>query len=731
MRLPNSQARWDAVLVLLLQIGCGGTDAEDATAESGGANGSGGSGGSSSSGTGGSSGAGDANSTSSGDSGGASSGSSSTTSPVLPMVPGDPDPEAPDTELPELPALVNVNAVATHDSVFISFDPIDGARDYRVYVLPDDEDITVEDDGYLSIQNAIYRCAGDRQTPPTEIDDETIEGNPTNTRVDNQKVAGFTRTLDDARLGYVFATPGEGRVPVYALGEGEADSDNDCFGGVYGATRVKQYVTSSETRDELLANGARDDGIVFYAPDTSDSTLQVFTSEDGEGRYYFSEGPEADMREGAEPAFRVLADAEDSSVPLMRVFYAVTCGRDHDELVAGMTRFERARFQGSDTPMYDVHWSGLTEETTLVVEALAGGCPSNVPGLLAPESRDSYTAENGKFDYPAWLTLDEVRDLSDIGEVYINGQHEADSRPIPVARSFVRVSPGPKPDLDWFMGFGEDESLGTLEDVECGTPSGNCFQQYRMASDEVDISFIAVETPRYAVGSMLGELWVTYSDWAGDTNGKFRMTPSTRGEITADSFLYVTMEVDAITTSRRYPQFLISDQPPPVQHTMVNGNTIIVQTFGNWQPVYELEVCDHRAWDVNDQCPRADLHRYYDDSDAVVGLAPHPELGEHIGVDRPTRFEAYVSSERAYLFLDGLAYGCVDLPSSGVPTGEVTVTFGDVLYHSGVDLIEEYDYYREQFQHQTRRHFDNLGFKSGVPAPAWDEGRFPCTSRLD
>jgi hypothetical protein len=32
----------------------------------------------------------------------------------------------------------------------------------------------------------------------------------------------------------------------------------------------------------------------------------------------------------------------------------------------------------------------------------------------------------------------------------------------------------------------------------------------------------------------------------------------------------------------------------------------------------------------------------------------------------------------------------------------------------------------ETFRTDTTRHFDNLGFKSGVAAPAWDESRLPC-----
>ena len=735
-----------AALGLLCVFGCSSDDDKGGAPYASGSGGTssagsdGGAGGSSSNGGTGNNNNGNGNGNGSGGSSGADTsdnGANNTSSggpPILPTVPGDPDPDAPDTVLPELPALVNVKAVATDDSVAISYEPVDGADDYRVYPLPDDEDITVDDDGHLTIQNAIYRCAGDRQFPPVRVDGEDLHAIYASSFVETD-VFGFTRTLEDATLGYVWVTPGDGRVPVYALGESDGDSDNDC--GRYGdTTRVKRYVTSEAERDALLADGARDDGIVFYAPaPDTDGAEDVLTTTDFTSRYYFLKGsPEADFREGESntPEFTVLKEQEEGTVPLMRVFYDLSCGREHDELVTGMTRFERARYQGSQTPMYDVHWSGLKEETILVVEALVNGCPDRDPAILAPVAKDGYLADLGSFqiDYAPWMTLEDMQDLTDVGDVYINGQHEPDSRPIPIARSFVKIAPGPKPDLDWFTGFGDNDSLGDLEETNCGAPDGNCFQNFRMVSDEVDISWHYVDTERYGMGTMLNELWITYGDLGADTNGKFRLTPTARGEMTDDSFLYVTMDVDAISTGRRYPQFLVSDQPPPLHHTMAEGNTLIVQTFSEWPPFFELEVCDHKVWDVNNQCPRADLRHYFDQDGNLVGVPPNPELSERIGVDRQTRFEAYMSTERAYLFLDGRAYGCVDLPDSGVPSGEVSVTFGDVLYHSGVDDLQHYDYYKSKYQQVTRRHFDNLGFKSGVSAPAWDESRFPCVSSL-
>src|SRR5215469_9451149 len=52
----------------------------------------------------------------------------------------------------------NVQGVVRGDSVAISFDLVDGAKDYRVFAAPKDADVL---DGGFTVSNAIYRCAGD------------------------------------------------------------------------------------------------------------------------------------------------------------------------------------------------------------------------------------------------------------------------------------------------------------------------------------------------------------------------------------------------------------------------------------------------------------------------------------------------------------------------------------------------------------------------------------------
>jgi hypothetical protein len=72
----------------------------------------------------------------------------------------------------------------------------------------------------------------------------------------------------------------------------------------------------------------------------------------------------------------------------------------------------------------------------------------------------------------------------------------------------------------------------------------------------------------------------------------------------------------------------------------------------------------------------------------------------------------------------------------GGPVGAVTVSWGDVLAHSEIDFttgggaigpVDSYGFHRRHMPTSTRRHFDNLGFVSGVAGPEWDEGRVPCS----
>jgi hypothetical protein len=191
------------------------------------------------------------------------------------------------------------------------------------------------------------------------------------------------------------------------------------------------------------------------------------------------------------------------------------------------------------------------------------------------------------------------------------------------------------------------------------------------------------------------------------------------------------MEVDIVSTDRRYPQILISNQPVPVQDNLIKGATVIVQTrLGVSSPINaEIQFCDHRNWDVNDQCPLWDLFKL---GEGAGFLSPRPELNGSAGFDQTAMFDVWVSTSRVYLRVDGQQYGCVDLPPGKLPAGNATVTFGDVLYHSAVDFMPGvtidhwYPFHESRLHHETTRHFSNLGFSSKVAAPAWDEKRTPC-----
>ena len=626
--------------------------------------------------------------------------------------------------LPTLPHIENVVGALGDDSVSITFQPFDGAKDYRVFVLPADGDV---DANAGTIKNAVYRCSGNREMPPAVVDGgpEIGTGIGMRTLVDNQMVGGYKRTLADATLGWVYYTPGADRVPVYALGDPSGKADNTCWVGRWRASRVKKYTISETERTTLLTAGWRDDGVAFYAPTAG--AVQIRTAVNRDGRFYYADGPEAAAHTGDAPeaAFTVHGAKMPETEPLMRAYYANTCATSHDELAVGQTYFNRIRYQGADQPITELLWSGITEPTTLVVEALDSGCP--YPGRLAAQPIAAATLQaattSGMVDYPAAITLDDARNPS-THEVFINGQADPNNHPRAVARAFLRVSPRPAPAMDWSANFGT--ALAPLMDVDCGTPSKNCFQQFRQTSADYDVLWHTIQTGQRAIGTVMGELWVRYADWAADTNGKFRMTPSQTATMSADKFLHVTMEVNTITTGRRYPQIIVSDQAAPVQDYLPMGNTVVLQTFQNWPNSFELQVCDHRPWDVNNQCPYFDLFRRLSPTGELATLAPNDEVGEHSGADRRARFDLYLSTTRAYVLLDRKPYGCVDLPSAGVPKGTVTVTFGDVLYHSAADF--PLGYHKDHLQFDTERHFDNLGFSSNGGPPPWDEGRLPCVA---
>jgi hypothetical protein len=321
-------------------------------------------------------------------------------------------------------------------------------------------------------------------------------------------------------------------------------------------------------------------------------------------------------------------------------------------------------------------------------------------------------------DYPAFQTPEELAAASATGEVFINGQG-TDTKPRAIGRACLRVAPSKPTEADWsYDGVPETYS----EPVQKG------FQIWELESPTFNVQYHTVATDEFTIGAMFGELWATYGDWAADTNGKLRFTPKTRATLSVDAFVHASMEVDMVSTQRRYPQLLVSDQEWPVQDNLEQGSTVLVQTFGGITMPIEAQIqfCDHRTWDVNNQCPMYDLYRL-GEGDARF-LSPRPEINGFSGVDRTVRFDVYVSTGRAYLLTNGQPYACVDLPAGKLTPGNATVTFGDVLYHSGADLEAWYPFHLAKLHNVTSRHYSNLAFSSNVPAPIWDESRIPCVA---
>src|SRR6185369_14802893 len=170
---------------------------------------------------------------------------------------------------------------------------------------------------------------------------------------------------------------------------------------------------------------------------------------------FFSDGPEHDAR-AAQPAkdiddlgvrFQVLDSQVQDSVALHRISYG-----NFDVLAAGEARFDQVLHQGG-RPVWSLTWPGIKADTRFIIEALDQGCPFP-NGYVAAQHKDADVDRTSMMPFNApSLTLDEARLSS--GEVFINGQHDPNNRPKPVARAYVDVKPDAKPELDFLATFDE------------------------------------------------------------------------------------------------------------------------------------------------------------------------------------------------------------------------------------------------------------------------------------
>ena len=287
--------------------------------------------------------------------------------------------------VPELPPIDNVHVDKHGDTAVIGFEPVAGAKDYRIYPEPaDPADWLIGDDGSVGVKNAIYRCSGNYVYQPRENDVATsldcqLAG------CDNTK-HNFSRTEAESVLGWVFLTPGPDRLAVYRLADPNGAGgfrNSDWVAAIYPEANSAEYTSDPARREELLKQGYRDDGIVFYT--AKDAPRNVYRIKYAHGAdwqgdnvvLYFTDGPEYDERSKQPPAdiadfgprIAILDAEEPGAVELHRVSYM-----PFDILAAGDARFEKVMHQGG-VPIPVLSWPGIKGKTRFIVEALDQGCP--------------------------------------------------------------------------------------------------------------------------------------------------------------------------------------------------------------------------------------------------------------------------------------------------------------------------------------------------------------------
>ena len=674
--------------------------------------------------------------------------------------------------VPELPVIQNVKVMTRGDTVTLDFEPVAGAVDYRIYPEPADTDWLIGPSGEVGVKNGIYRCAGnrvfrDRKADSGALYDCSLGG------CDNT-LHGYVRTEAESTLGYVFLTPAADRVPVYRVANpngGGGFMNADWVVPLYSEANSAEYVTDTAMRDALLAQGWRDDGVAFYtvADPTAAGTKTVYRIHYADGAdwqgnnvvFFFTDGPEHDAR-AQQPVkdiadlgarFKILAAQAAGSVPLRRVLYTGT----FDVLAAGEARFQQALHQGG-VPLASLTWPGIKKPTRFVIEALDAGCPFP-NGYIAATHHDPDLDRTSQqpFNAPS-LTLDEARLSS--GEVFINGQHDPASRPKPVARAYVDVTPVAQPQMDFLATFDEGAPWGPFTKWW----DNNAFI-FRNADWAIDTSGC---TENFTFGPVLGQLVLGFTDGGSSCNVSItpRKVPT---KIAADRFLHVRMMSDIPSTGRRYPQIMITDVPlhadPAANATYIDdvpvhvrlgnfsfdrvgpdgkagtaddlpamgGRTIVVQPFGGYQET-QIEFCDTRGWGVSQQCNRANVYGFHAGDYTATWKKPWtpvPVQGDIAGFDRPVQWDVYASTSRVYVFMDGKPSACAVLPEGRMPAGDVTVAYRAVIYHCGIDeTITPADtghkFERDYSLCHSDRHMDDFGIDLSTPAPAWDETVLPC-----
>jgi hypothetical protein len=238
-------------------------------------------------------------------------------------------------------------------------------------------------------------------------------------------------------------------------------------------------------------------------------------------------------------------------------------------------------------------------------------------------------------------------------------------------------------------------------------------------------------------------------------------------------YLHAAMEVSSFSTGRRYPQIMIStqdvvtsqwllDRSPDGNGTQLPGEGTAPDSNPNIQPVLvlnpidagigrhilEVELCNQRPWEVNDHCPWFLLEEQDPTASGLGSWAPRPDLFDRFQDDRSVRYDIFVSTQKVYVYLDTLPYGCVDLTNRTskdaagnainptpvpLPAGPVSLVYGDVNYHEGAEIgyFQAYSPFHLNHEvYETTRNFDYIGYSSNVGAPPWNENIQPCVTQM-
>ncbi|HYQ15241.1 MAG TPA: hypothetical protein VEQ58_05785, partial [Polyangiaceae bacterium] len=462
--------------------------------------------------------------------------------------------------VPELPTIPNVKVTTHGDTAIVEFEPVAGALDYRIYPEPDAADWLIGEDGGVGVKDGIYRCAGDRVFQDREADAAATNFDCSIAGCDNLR-HDYKRSEAEALLGYVFLTPAADRQPVYRVANpnGAGGFRNaDWVVPLYPEANSAEYVVDLDARAALLAKGWRDDGIAFYtAKAASKNVYRVHYAAGADWTgdnvvLFFTDGPEHDAR-AAQPAkdiddlgvrFQILGEEVEGSVALHRVSYGT-----FDVLAAGEARFDQVLHQGV-RPVWSLTWPGIKADTRFIIEALDQGCPFP-NGYVAAEHKDADVDRTSMepFNSPS-LTLDEARLSS--GEVFINGQHDPNNRPKPIARAYVDVKPEPQPKMDFLATFDEDDDWEPLTMWR----DNNAFV-FRNSKWVVDTSGC---TDNFTIGPVLGQLLLGFAD--GGSSCNVSITPkNVPTALSSDHYLHVRMSTDIPSTNRRYPQIMITTVP--------------------------------------------------------------------------------------------------------------------------------------------------------------------------